>query len=260
MTLKEKIRTGMKLNSISVNLLDASVTEMCSYLGYDFVWLDMEHTQITYENVYNHIIAAKAGGTPIIVRVPENDLTATKKVLEMGTDGIIFPMIQDYEHAKELLSWTLYPPYGKRGCGPKGAVRYGLDNESEYYKEGHLELCRFIQIERESAAEVAEKIAKIPFLDGCFLGMHDLSGSINDLGNIFSERNLQLADKAVRAFKDEGKSVGVLTYATDEETLSRYDEMGINIIATGADYEYIVRGARDTLKRIKKIQKRGISL
>ncbi len=254
MTLKEKVQSGKKIRGTHVHLLDSSITEMFSYLGYDFIWVDMEHTQLTYSDVYQHIMAAKAGGTPVIVRVPDTDLTTTKKILEIGVDGIVFPMIRSYEHAKELLSWTLYPPYGKRGCGPKGAVRYGLDDEPTYYKEGHLKLCRFIQIETKEAAREAERLAQLPYVDGCVLGMHDLSGSIGDLGNIFCEENLALANGAIKAFREAGKCVGVSTVATDTETLSRYDNMGINMLSSGADYDYLIRGAKTTLEVIKKVQ------
>lgn len=254
MTLKEKVLNQSCMKGSHVHLLDASVTEMLSYLGYDFIWIDMEHTQLSCEDVYHHFMAAKAGGTPVVVRVPADDLTITKKVLEMGVDGIVFPMVRDCEHAKELLSWTLYPPYGKRGCGPKGAVRYGLDNEHEFYGKGHLKVCRFVQIEQESAALEADQIARIPYLDGCILGMHDLSGSIQRLGDVFSEENLKLAKSAITAFRSKNKSVGVSTAATDEKTLSLYHEMGINMIATGADYSYILEGAEKTLRTITDIQ------
>ena len=254
MTLKEKVQNQENIKGTHVTLKDACITEMLSYLGYDFIWVDMEHTQLTCEEVYHHFMAAKAGGTPIMVRVPANDLTVTKKVLEMGIDGIIFPMVQNYEHAVELLSWTLYPPYGKRGCGPKGAVRYGLDREQTFYEKGHLELCRFIQIEQKSAALEADKIAQIPYLDGCILGMHDLSGSIQRLGDIFCEENVKLAKVAIEAFHREKKTEGISTSSTEEEILKRYYEMGISMISAGADYSYILERAQKTLRTIRQVQ------
>ena len=188
------------------------------------------------------------------MRVPVTDLTYTKRIVEMGVDGIVFPMVKNAEHAKELLDMTLYPPIGKRGCGPKGAVRYGIDSEPDFYVNGHKRLCRFVQIELESAANDAEAIAKLPYLDGCVLGMHDLSGSIGRLGNIFCEENMALANRAIAAFKAEGKTVGVSTCATDEETLRRYNDMGINMITTGADFDYILKGGIKTLETMKKVR------
>ena len=254
MTIKEKVEKQMPLIGGHTNLNDAIITELYGELGYDFVWIDMEHTALMPQQVYHHILAAKSTGTAAFVRVPVDDLTNTKKILEMDIDGIIFPMVRDSKHAKALLDNTLYPPVGTRGCGPKGAVRYGLESEADFYVNGHKKICRFVQIELESAALDAEAIANIPYLDGCILGMHDLSGSIGRLGDVFCEENLALANRAIKAFKDAGKTVGVATFATDEATLKKYHDMGINMICTGADYVYVIDGAKKTMETLKNVR------
>ena len=253
MTIKEKVQNQLTILGTHVHLSDPCITEIFASLGYDYIWVDMEHTTLSPEQVRAHIMAAKAHGSTVFVRVPVDDLTNTKRIIEMNVDGIVFPMIKDYEHAKKLIESTLYPPYGTRGCGPKGAVRFGIDDEQAYYGEGHLKLCRFIQIEQESAAMDVERIATIPYLDGCVLGMHDLSGSIGRLGDIFCEKNLALATRSAKAFRDVGKTVGISTCATDVETLTRYRNMGINMVTCGADFSYLVDGAKKTLNVQKEI-------
>lgn len=254
MTLKEKVTAKNNICGTHITFTDSAVTQIEAAVGYDYLWIDLEHTYISEEVFHNHLLAARASGTPVIVRVPVSDLTVTKRVLEMGVDGIIFPMVENYEHAKTLLSLTLYPPYGTRGCGPMGAVRYGLDDEKYYYGDGHLKMCRFLQIERKTAVDEIEMIASLPYLDGCMLGMHDLSGSINDLGNVFGDENMALALRTIAAFKARNLSVGVSTVATDVCTLTRYRDMGINMITTGADYGFIRYGALKTLETVKSVQ------
>lgn len=257
MTVKEKLRNRIPLFGTHVNLTDPAVTEILGSLSYDFIFIDMEHTVMSYEHIYNHLLAAKSVGIPAFVRVPADDLTSTKKILEMGPDGIIFPMVKDAEHAKKLLDWTLYPPYGKRGCGPRRAVRYGLENEELFYKEKHLELCRIVQIELKSAAEDAQAIAAIPDVDGCILGMHDLSGSINRLGDVFCDENVRLAKKSIEAFHAAGKSIGTATYATDCATLERYiKDFNLDFVSTGADYDYILKQGIQTLENIKMVKEK----
>lgn len=252
MTLKEKVRSGKAVYGAHVNLSEPIITEIFASLGYDFVWVDMEHTAISCQQVYHHLMAAHAHGTPVVVRVPQNDLTNTKRVLEMNVDGIVFPMAENAAHARALIESSLYPPYGTRGCGPKGAVNYGMESEREYYGQGHIEkVTRFVQIELKSAALEAEEIAAIPYLDGVILGMHDMSGSIGRLGDIFCEENMTLALNAIKALKAAGKAVGIATFATDEKTLAIYRDMGCTVFAAGADYEYVVKGARATLELLK---------
>ena len=257
LSFQDRVRKGLPLCGTHVNLTDSAVSELEAQIGFDYLLIDLEHTAITLETLHNHLLACRAGGTAAVVRVPADDLTVTKRVLEMGVDGVIFPMVTGEEHARTLLSWTLYPPYGARGCGPKGAIRYGLDDERAYYQRAHIDrTCRFVMIETESAALEAEKIAALPYLDGCVMGMFDLSGSLGDTGNIFSERNLSLATAAVAAFRRAGKSAAISTYACDGETLQRYHGMGINMITAGADFDYIRRGASDTLNRVRTMQAR----
>ena len=130
-----------------------------------------------------------------------------------------------------------------------------MKSETEYYGDGHLKLYLFVQIEQKSAADDAENIANIPYLDGCVLVMHDLSGSIGKLGDVFCDENIKLAKKSIDAFKKAGKTVGVSTFATDSVTLEKYYRMGVNLISTGADYDYIAQKGKETMSGIAEIKK-----
>ena len=53
-------------------------------MGYDFLWIDTEHTAIDYQVLLYHLMGAKAGGTDTLVRIPWNNQVLAKRVLEMG--------------------------------------------------------------------------------------------------------------------------------------------------------------------------------
>lgn len=254
MRLKEKIRDREYVCGTHITIPGICIAEMMSYYDYDFVWIDLEHTSISIDECYTQIVGAKSAGREVIVRVPQNDLTYTKKVLEMGPDGIIFPMVHSAAEAEELLSYTLYPPYGKRGCGPKRAVRYGVDDEVKYLQSGPFELCRFLQIECVSFLEELEVIVDNKYIDGFILGLADMSGSINDIGNFWGERNLEMAKRAIEICKKHNKSIGISITATDEATIEKVHEMGVNMISAGADFDYIVKGAKTALDVLRKVQ------
>ena len=253
--LKEKINAGQSLCGTHVTLAEPSVCEMLGYLGYDFIWVDMEHTYLTCKDVLIHANAARSAGTPVFVRVPQHDLTYTKRILEMGVEGIIFPMVKSAKEMEELLSYTLYPPYGARGCGPQRAIRYGLDRMDNYIDQGHLkEVCRFIQIEHIDAVKDIEAIASHPYLDGIFFGPFDLSGSINQLGKIFDDDTTELIRHVVDVMKKHGKAIGVSTHSADEKVFRHWQDLGVQIIAAGADYSYIMAGATDVKNKLISLQ------
>ena len=253
MNLKEKIGARKNICGTMANIPAMCIAEMMGYYDYDYLWIDLEHSAITLDKCYAMLVAAKSVGRQAIVRVPQNDLTYTKKVLEMGPDGIIFPMVHTAKEAEELLSYTLYPPYGNRGCGPQRAVRYGVDDEIAYFKSGPMDLCRFMQIECKTFVDELEQIADNPYIDGFILGFADLSGSINEIGDFFGENNLALAKKAIEIATKHNKIVGTATLATDEKTLTMLRDMGIKMITCGSDFNYIVNGARKTYETLKKI-------
>jgi len=253
MNIKEKIKAGKNICGTMINIPTMCIAEMMGYFDYDYLWIDLEHSAITIEQCYSLLVAAKSVGRQAIVRVPQNDLTYTKKVLEMGPDGIIFPMVHSAKEAEELLSYTLYPPYGNRGCGPQRAVRYGFDDEIAYFKSGPVDLCRFLQIECKTFVDELEQIVDNPFIDGFIIGFADLSGSINEIGDFFGENNLSLAKKAIEIATKHNKIVGTATLATDKKTLTMLRDMGIKMITCGSDFNYIINGARATYDTVKSV-------
>ena len=256
MGLREKILKREFVCGTHVTMNDPSISEIMGYLGFDFLWIDLEHAFISLEQLYYHINCAKATGTSTIVRVPQHDLTYTKKVMEMGVDGIIFPMIHSAEEADEMISYTLYPPMGIRGCGPKRAIRYGLDSDSEYFKNGYSRTCRFIQIEQQSAVEELEEIVKNPYIDGYIFGLMDLSGSVNDLGNMLGGKSMPLVERTIDVLQRNKKTIGVSVTANDFESMKTFRDLGINMISAGADFDYILKGASCTRENFRLLQER----
>lgn len=96
--LRQKINNKEKINGTLVSLTDPCLCEIIGNIGYDCVWIDMEHTHMSYKDVLCHLSAAASASISSVVRLPQNDLTATKKVLEMSPDGIIFPMAKSVDY------------------------------------------------------------------------------------------------------------------------------------------------------------------
>ena len=254
-TLKEKIQQGKKTTGTLLNLNDVSSGLILGRCGYDFIWVDMEHSCLSLENLLAQITAIKSGGTSVIVRVPQNDLTYTKKVLEMGVDGIIFPMLKSVEEVNEMIACTLYPPYGTRGFGPQNAIGYGFDDARTYVQNTREHLCRFIQIEHQECVKNLEEILKNPYIDGYIFGPNDLSGSIGELGNVFGSNTLSLLQKSMQILKQANQYVGLATGDLSEETLIKWHNLGVDMLAVGADYDFLRRLAVQTRISLDNIHK-----
>ena len=253
--LRQKIRNKEKMIGTHTYLLDAAAAKIVAMAGYDYIWVDLEHTYKSLESVLSDVLIMKAMGTSVIVRVPQDDLTFTKKVLELGVDGIIFPMIRTAEQANKAIESTLYPPYGTRGFGPLNAVDYGYVDAQDYVDNTRTNVCRFIQIEHIDAIKNLDQIMENEYIDGYIFGPNDLSGSINDLGNVYGEATLSLIKEAITKLKAKGKYIGLSTGEMSYEKLKFWSDFGVDMISAGADYMFLRQSALQTRIALEQAHK-----
>jgi len=105
-----KVRSGELVVGAHVFFAHYEITEAFGWMGYDFVWIDGEHSAFDREKILQNIIAANSGGTASFVRVAWNDPILIKPILEMGPDGIILPMIYTAENGSSSGSGCLHLP------------------------------------------------------------------------------------------------------------------------------------------------------
>lgn len=248
------LNSGRRLLGTHVNLVDYRTCEMLGAIGFDYLWIDMEHISTDFHDMERHLIAAKAAGTPCLVRVTWNDIPNIKRVLEAGPDAIVVPMVNSVEEARRAIDTCIYPPEGHRGFGPCRAIRYGIDDARDYIRHDSKELCRFVQVETRAAVDCMEEVARIPYLDGFIIGPMDLSGSVGELGQSPNavETN-RLIGTAIQKAHACGKPIGLSTGADNAEELAHWMSMGVDFLSASTDMWSIIKGARELLERMKAV-------
>lgn len=252
--IRKALASGKRLLGTHVNLTDHRVAEMLGYIGFDYLWFDMEHISTDFKAMEMHLIGAKAAGTPTMVRVTWNDIPSIKRVLEAGPDAIVVPMVNSVEEAKRAIDTCIYPPKGKRGFGPCRAVRYGLDNVNEYVDEKSYEVCRFLQVETADAVAAMDEIAEIPYVDSFIIGPMDLSGSVGQLGHALTDPETnRLIEEAIKKAHAHGLPIGLSTGADNRAELEHWIGKGVDFISASTDMWSILKGAKDLLGLMQDI-------
>ena len=77
--LREKLLSGETAIGTHISLSDSTVTEIMGRAGFDYLWIDTEHTSFGLEELRNHLVAAEAAGTAAIVRIPELPLSPKRQ-------------------------------------------------------------------------------------------------------------------------------------------------------------------------------------
>jgi len=250
--LRQKLQEKKPVFGTHVGLRDPAITEIFGHAGYDFIWIDMEHTALSNAHVMDHLIAIRSTNTVGIVRIPWNDPVLAKPILDMGADGIVFPFIRSLEEAKQAIRSCQYPPKGIRGFGPNRAVAYGGYGALDYIGKAELSIFKIVQIEHIDAIGCIHEIVKIDGLDALIVGPMDLSGSMGKLGQQRDPEMLKamdrIADVALAAKIPFGFSFGY-----NEQDISDWVSRGATIFCINGDCGYLTVGARENLYKLQKL-------
>ncbi|HTW64983.1 MAG TPA: aldolase/citrate lyase family protein [Bryobacteraceae bacterium] len=170
-TAKLKLMEGKPITGATVYSPDPNIYCAVANSGYDFTWIEMQHSPLTFEDVAHMIWACRGATAMPFVRVPDATESDIQKATDSGALGIIVPTVDTVEKAENAVKWAKYPPQGRRsmGSGQYGAL-YGRD----YRQTANNNMLVVIMIETLIGVANAEKIASVPGVDVIFAASVDL--------------------------------------------------------------------------------------
>ncbi|GAB4029674.1 HpcH/HpaI aldolase family protein [Spirosoma gilvum] len=248
MGFKEKLRSGQTLYGLTLTVGTPQLAELIGLLGFDWVWIEAEHTTMGLDTIQAQLQALSGTGTQAVVRVDCNDQTIIKRVLDTGPDGIIIPNVNTPEEAQKAIKFTKYPPLGERGIGLARAQGYGLTLGS-YVKTANDNVATIFMIEHITAVQNIHEILKVEGLDAVIIGSLDLAGSMNlqnDLGSPLIETEVQ---KVIAACKEANMPCGM--FVGDPAQAKARIEQGIHLLTLGADVILLASAAKNVLDAVK---------
>ena len=215
--LKDALETETHPMGTWLSVGHPAIAEVSASPAVDFVLIDTEHTTISLETVENMARAVEATDSPTdtIVRIPWNDPVRLKRVLDIGVDGVMVPMIDTAEEARELVEAMRYPPEGTRGIASGRAAEYG-DRFTEYVENANGSFATIAQIESEAGLENVEEIAAVDGIDALFVGPADMSGALDVFGQDDPQELVDAMDRVIEAARAADTAVGTLTVSTDD--------------------------------------------
>lgn len=245
---KRAILAGERQIGLWSSLANNITTEVLAGAGFDWLLIDAEHAPNDVRTVLGQLQAMMEHTTHPIIRVPFNDKTEIKRYLDAGVQSFLIPMVDTAEEARAAVSYTRFPPDGIRGfAGVSRSSRFG--RIPNYHTRAHEEICILVQVESALAIENLEEIAKVPGIDGVFIGPGDLSAALGHLGDQRNPKIVDLIEKSIGRIIAAGNRPGILT--TDEALARRYIEAGCVFTAVGLDTAILARGAEALAKKFK---------
>jgi 2-keto-3-deoxy-L-rhamnonate aldolase RhmA len=247
--LKRKLAAGEVCVGMTITMSSPVVAEILSHIGLDWIWLETEHTAMSDESVLTMLQATNGSDVSTVVRVPWNDKTMIKRLLDTGPDGIIVPLVNTREEAEYAVRAMKYPPWGERGAGLSRAQCYGM-HMGEYLTTANDEVLTILMIEHITAVGNIDEILAVRGVDSVMIGALDLSGSMGLLGQTGHPDVEAAVQKVLAASKRAGIPCGII--AIGAESANQRIKEGFTNLIVGLDVLTLVSGAKATLEKIDK--------
>src|ERR1700732_2572626 len=170
-TAKQKLMEGKPIVGATVFSPDPNIYCAMANAGYDFLWIEMQHSPLTYGDVARMIWACRGAPAMPFIRVPDATESDIQKATDIGAVGIIVPTVDTVEKAQAAVKWSKYPPEGRRS---QGNGQYGALWGNDYRQTANDNMVVVIMIATPIGVENAEKIASVPGIDVIFAASTDL--------------------------------------------------------------------------------------
>ena len=170
-TVKQKLMNGERVVGGTVATPDPDIYCAMANAGYDFLWIEMQHSPLSYQEVARMIWACRYAPAIPFIRVPDGSEGAIQKATDIGALGIIVPMVFDADKMREAVKFAKYPPAGRRS---QGGGQYGALWGRDYRATFNDNVVIVAMIEAPIGPEVAAEIAAVPGVDVIFAASSDI--------------------------------------------------------------------------------------
>jgi 4-hydroxy-2-oxoheptanedioate aldolase len=226
------------------------VTEVCAGSGIDWLLLDQEHAPNDLRTTLEQLqVLAGYPDVDVVVRPPAADPVVIKRLLDIGAQNIIVPMIDGPGEASAAVAATRYPPDGIRGVGSALARASHWNRISDYLVTADASVSLTVQVETVAGLAQVGDIADVDGVDAVFIGPADLAASMGKLGQPEHPDVVSAIENALATITEHGKSAGVNAF--NEAMARSYLKAGASFVLVGADVALLARGAEELAKRYR---------
>lgn len=252
--VKDKLAADQLVLGLSIRLLRTpDAAKIAKASDHDFLFIDMEHSSLSFESVVDMSVAALDSGVTPIVRVIGHDHWQASRVLDCGAMGVVVPHVNNAAEARGAVDACKYPPIGHRSMSagfphfdfrplpPAEAAR--LHNEN---------ILVAVMVETAEAIDNVDEIAATEGVDVVHIGTNDLLAEIGLPGQFDHPRVAQMYQQVIAACRRHGKHAG-LGGVRDADLCKRYLQLGFRFMTTNSDLAFLLAGASQRAAELREL-------
>jgi 2-keto-3-deoxy-L-rhamnonate aldolase RhmA len=223
--------------------------------GADFIVLDMEHSGVGPDTMKAQFAFARGTQVAPYVRVPGLAYHLIAPMLDAGALGIMVPLVETAEQAREIVAACRYRPEGRRGLGfSVGHDDYSGGDVTAKISVANQRTLVIALIESDKGISNADAIMAVPGIDVGWLGHYDLTDSMGFAADFARPEFATSVARLVTACNKNGKAAGFL--AGDIATALDWRAKGFRCLCYGTDVGLFRDGLEHGLTALRDNEKK----
>jgi len=241
-----EVQIGTWVNTISTPI----ITQILATAGFDFIYIDMEHSSFSIETVGELCFAALLLGLTPIVRPPAKDFHLLSRPLDAGAMGLLIPHVDTAEEARDVIAAVKYPPLGKRGLNLRGVhTGFARERGEGYVETVNEETLVLVQMESKQAIQNLDDILSVDGIDGAVIGRGDLSTDCGCPGQTNHPDVLRSVELMIAACRRHDKIPGLLVQ--DLASAKTWIAKGIRLVPYSNEVAMLMHTATHAVGQIR---------
>ena len=241
---RERLERGELSIGLGIRLgRSVDIAKILKTSGYDWVFLDLEHSPMSLDTASQISVAALDTGISPIVRVPAMQMAMATRALDGGALGIIMPHVDTAAEARAIVDHLKYPPVGHRSVsGAQPQFDYRAMQTGELTAALNAATLTVVMVETPKAIANVDAIAAVPGIDVVLVGTNDLAAEMGIPGDFANPKIAAAYKKIIAACKKHKKWPGMGGVYSDE-LMKKYVGLGMRMILGGGDVGMLMQAA-----------------
>jgi 4-hydroxy-2-oxoheptanedioate aldolase len=246
--VRAKLKRGESSVGTWLTLPDPVAARLMARVGFDWLTVELEHAPTSFETTAHSLAIIGASGPVPLVRIPMNNVENIKRVLDIGSWGVIVPMVNTRAEAEAVVAAARYAPQGARTIGGQLHAANFETDPATYYAKANEEILVVVMAEHVKAIENAEEICSVPGIDAIFIGPNDLHNSMGKPPSFESDdpQFVKGLDHILKTARKYGVAPGI--HVVDAEAAQRRIAQGFQFIAVASESGMMLSKAQEIAK------------
>ena len=252
-SLKARLAAGDLLVGSFVKTPSPMIVEVLSLTALDCLCLDAEHSPFDRLAIDSCILAARASGMDVLVRVPSAAPEHILNALDCGATGIVAPHVRSADEARAVVLASHYAAAGAEGggrgyAGSSRAAGYTTRSMAQHLAGSAARTVVVVQIEDPEAIDAIDEIAAVEGIDALFVGRVDLTVAYGATSQD-DPRVVAAVEAVCAAGVRHGRRVGMFLARVGD--VPEWTAKGASLFLLGSDHAFMLAGAAALVAQAK---------